>query len=639
MRPRLVAISGTAFGETLVGEDALTIGRDAANTIHLEDPSVSSRHCLVICEAGRFVLVDRDSTNGTYVNGKVARRVDLKHGDEIQVGHARFYFLIEEAGASPKPAVTIEDREDETLMSTETVQLDPGNSAYLRSQLGSEDTATLRRHAKDMSVLLKLNAEIHNIADSENLQEVLLQRIFETVPAENGVILLGSTVDQLVSGARLVREEGRSFYVSRTIVQQVMTSGCAVLQNDILSSGNASESLRSSGIRSVLCVPLTVATVRTGLMYLSSTNPKTPFDKHHLEIVVAIAGIGALALEHARYVDWLEIQNRQLSHEVSLGHGMVGENARMQKVYEAIALIAPTDSPALVLGESGTGKELAARAIHNNSLRRNGPFIAVNCGAVVDTLFASQLFGYVRGAFTGADRDHKGLVEDADGGTLFLDELGDLPLHCQAAMLRVLEESKVQRVGSSREIAVNVRLISATNRSLPEEIKKGSFRSDLYFRMGLPVELPPLRDRLDDIPLLVGFFLQKYKNQTQRDLGPTHPDTIRALQQYSWPGNVRELGRAIRWAVVFGRSDRIRPEDLPPEILSKDGLQQTALPKLEDALQSYEKQLISRALHETRGNVVEAASLLDRAPNYLQRRISQLNLRHELGKIRGEPHP
>jgi transcriptional regulator with PAS, ATPase and Fis domain len=355
-------------------------------------------------------------------------------------------------------------------------------------------------------------------------------------------------------------------------------------------------------------------------------------------MVVAIAGIGALALEHARYVDWLEVENRQLSHEINLGHGMVGENAKMKKVYEAIALIAPTDSPALVLGESGTGKELAARAIHNNSPRRNGPFVAVNCGAVVDTLFASQLFGYVRGAFTGADRDHKGLVEDADGGTLFLDELGDLPLHCQAALLRVLEEGKVQRVGSSREIAVNIRLISATNRSLTEEIKKERFRADLYFRMGLPVELPPLRDRLDDIPLLVGFFLQKFKSHTQRELGPTHPDTIRILQQYSWPGNVRELGRAIRWAVVFGKSDRIRPEDLPPEIVRKDSRPQSGVPKLEDALQSYEKELIRRALQETRGNVVEAATLLDRAPNYLQRRISQLDLRQELDKIRGDQH-
>src|SRR5262249_5104403 len=163
------------------------------------------------------------------------------------VGHARFYFLTEEAGATPKAPVTIADRDDEVLMSTETLHLDPGNSPYLQAQVGAEDPATLRRHAKDMSVLLRLNAEIHDIADSDALQAVLLQRVFESVPAENGVILLGNTVEQLVSGARLVREEGRPFYLSKTIVQQGMSSGRAVLQNDILAAGNASESLRTSG--------------------------------------------------------------------------------------------------------------------------------------------------------------------------------------------------------------------------------------------------------------------------------------------------------------------------------------------------------------------------------------------------------
>jgi transcriptional regulator with GAF, ATPase, and Fis domain len=486
-----------------------------------------------------------------------------------------------------------------------------------------------------MGVLLRLSAELHNIPDSEGLQNSLLERIFETIPAENGVILLGNTLDQLVSGASRTQGATPSLYISRTVLQEVMTSGHAVLRNDLFAASDVSESLRQAGLRSVLCVPLTVMNIRTGALYLSTTNPRTPFDEQHLEMLVAVGGIGALALEHARYVDWLESENQQLLHEVNLQHGMVGENLRMKKVYESIALIAPTDSPALVLGESGTGKELVARAIHSNSSRRNGPFVAVNCGAVVDTLFSSQLFGYVRGAFTGADRDHKGFIEDADGGTLFLDELGDLPLHCQAALLRVLDEGMVQRVGSSREIPVNVRLVSATNRSLTEEIRKGTFRSDLYFRMGLPIELPALRDRSDDIPLLVDFFLQKYKSQTQRELGSTHPDTIRTLREYAWPGNVRELGRAIRWAVVFGKSNRLRPEDLPPEVLRAGASPSSAVPKLEDALQSHERQIIRRALEETRGNVVEAARLLDRAPNYLQRRISQLNLRQELDRIRG----
>jgi len=636
MRPRLVSLFGTHPAEVALSDVELTIGRDVSNSIHLEDPAVSSRHCVIAYDGRQYILKDRGSTNGTFVNGKAAAQVGLKHGDEIQVGHMRFHFLVEEGNVPPTPAVTIEESDAETLISTETVHLDPLNSAYLRRNLGLVDTPALKRTTRDMGVLLRLNAELNNIPDSEGVQNALLERIFETVPAESAVVLLGNSIEQLVTGANRLREPARSVYVPKMILHEVMTTGRAVLRNDLLAAGDVSETLRQAGLRSVLCVPLTVMNIRTGALCLSTTNPKTPFDEQHLEMMVAVAGIGALALEHARYVEWLEAENQQLLHQVNLQHGMVGENPRMKKVYEALSLIAPTDSPALVLGESGTGKELAARAIHNNSTRRNGPFIAVNCGAVIDTLFSSQLFGYVRGAFTGADRDHKGFIEEADGGTLFLDELGDLPIHCQAALLRVLDEGKVQRVGSSREIPVNVRLVSATNRSLAEEIRKGNFRSDLFFRMGLPIELPPLRERLDDIPLLVSFFLQKYKSQTQRELGSTHPEAIRALQEYSWPGNVRELGSAIRWAVVFGKSSRLRPEDMPPEILRK-GDNTSTVPKLEDALQSHEKQIIRRALTETRGNVVEAARLLDRAPNYLQRRISQLDLRPELDRIRGNP--
>lgn len=636
MRPRLVAVSGNMPAEICLSSTGLTIGRDATNTLRLEDPAVSARHCCIDHQEGEFILTDRDSMNGTFVNRKPAARTILKNGDEIQVGHTRFRFLV----TDDTPAlshVSIGDIDEGVLLSSATTHLNPADSAYLRAQFRDEDTALLRRRAKDMSVLVKLSIELHDLSDADDLQEMLLQRIFERIPAEDGMIALGSSVDQLVPAAERSTQPGHSIYVSRKIVEQTLTSGQAVLRNDLLAAADTSDTIQSAGLRSVMCVPLSVMNVKTGVVYLSTRNPATPFDAQHLELVTAIAGIGALALEHMRYVDWLETENRQLTHQVNLSHGMVGAHVKMKKVYEDIALIAPTNSPVLLLGESGTGKELAARAIHNNSKRRNGPFIAVNCGAIVETLFQSQLFGYVRGAFTGADRDQKGFIEEADGGTLFLDELGELPLHCQAALLRVLDEGMVQRVGSSREVPVDIRLISATNRNLTEEIQRGNFREDLFYRMGLPIVLPPLRERVDDIPLLVGFFLQKYKNQTQRELGPTHPETIRILQQYAWPGNVRELGRAIQWAVVFGKSDRIRPEDLPASILKSGTPVSPSVPRLEDALQSYEKELITKALEETRGNVVEAASLLDRAPNYLQRRISQLRLRKELDRIRAKP--
>lgn len=628
MKPRLARVLGTAPEEVLLTSNELTIGRDSSSSVQLQDPTVSSHHCRIERDHDSFILVDRDSTNGTFINGKSVSRARLKHGDEILVGSTKFYFLLDDV-PPPSTEIRIEEPAEDFVVSSDTTQLNPADLAD-------------HRFSQYLSVLLKLSTEINHIDAPEKLQEVLLERIFQLVPVEEGVILLGSNLSQLFLGSNVQRRRVPALErirVSRTIVERVFLSAESVLRNDLLAgapSDTISESIIASGIHSIMCVPLTVMKTAIGVIYLTTRNPATPFDETHLQLTTAIAGIAAIALEHARYMEWLERENRQLTHEVNLRHEMIGDSAKMKKVYESIALVAPTDSPVLILGESGTGKELAAHAVHTNSTRRNGPFVAVNCGAITETLFASALFGHIKGSFTGADRDQKGFIEEADGGTLFLDELGDLPLHCQAALLRVLDQQQVHRVGAARPVSVDIRLISATNRSPKEEIEGGRFRADLYYRMGLPLELPPLRERLEDVPALVKFFIQKYKQNTQREIGPTPPNTIRVLQEYHWPGNVRELAGAVRWAVVFGKSDRIRPEDLPPDILKKAAPAGASIGKLDEAMESFERHFILKALQETGGNVVEAAALLDRAPNYLQRRISQLELRDELEKIRGQ---
>jgi transcriptional regulator with GAF, ATPase, and Fis domain len=621
MKPRLVRLSGNAPEEVLLSSTEVRIGRDLSNDIRLEDPTVSSHHCCIRWDDGEYVLIDLNSMNGSFVNGKAANQAHLEHGDEIVVGSTRFCFLLDDVRPSFREIRFEEDAD--ALISTDT------------TRLRVEDLVN-HRTTRNMGVLLQLSTEISQIDSSDSLQAMLLDRLFKIVPAEQGVILLGADISQLFVGTpaqyqRLNSQE--QIRLSRTLVEQVFTSRESLLRNDLLAN-TPTESIVASGIHSALCVPLLVMNNVIGVLYLTTTSAETPFDKTHLQLTTAIAGIAALALEHVRYVEWLETENRQLAHEINLLHDMIGDTPVMKKLYEAISLVAPTDSPVLLLGESGTGKELAAHAIHNNSNRRNGPFIAVNCGSITETLFASALFGHVKGAFTGAERDQKGFIEEADGGTLFLDELGDLPLHCQAALLRVLEDQQVRRVGSARPIRVDIRLISATNLQLKEQIQGGKFRADLYFRMGLPLEMPPLRDRLEDIPSLVKFFIQKYKHSAQREIGPTPPNTIRALQEYAWPGNVRELASAIRWAVVFGKSDRIRPEDLPPDVLKRGTSSAARVGRLDEAIESFERQFILKALEETKGNVVEAADLLARAPNYLQRRISQLQLREELERIR-----
>jgi two-component system, NtrC family, response regulator HydG len=622
MKPRLTRLSQNQPEDVLLSANDLTIGRDSSSGLRLDDPTVSAHHCRIERDNDDFVVVDRDSTNGTFVNGRAVSRVRLQEGDEILIGSTRFQFMINDEPLTPR-GIRIEEFSGTDIESGDTTRLSPADSMNLRL-------------AQHITVLLQLSTEINQIDESQKLQESLLERIFDVVPAEDGVILLGTDIRNLFASYPIQRQRGHSskeIRVSRTIVEHVFSSGESMLRND-LDVTASTESIAAAGIHSVLCVPLTVRNTPIGVLYLTTRNPMETFDRPHLQLVTAIAGIAAVALEHARYVEWLENQNRQLAHEISIRHDMIGASPKMKKVYEAISLLAPTDSPVLILGESGTGKELAARAIHNNSARRNGPFVAVNCGAITETLFASALFGHVKGAFTGADRDQKGFIEEADGGTLFLDELADLPLHCQAALLRVLEDQRIRRVGSMREISVDIRLVSATNRSLKDQIQGGKFRSDLYYRMGLPLEMPPLRERIDDIPALVSFFIQKHKHSTHREIGATPPNTMRVLQEYSWPGNVRELSGVIRWAVVFGKSDRIRVEDLPQEISQRKTGGASPVTRLDEAMESFERQFILRALQETRGNVVEAAALLARAPNYLQRRISQLDLREELDKIR-----
>jgi two-component system response regulator HydG len=631
MKPRLL---GTA-GEFELGPKGATIGRDKSNTIRVDDPLVSSFHCRIERYSDEFTLVDCNSTNGTYVKGRLVEKVPLTDGDDIRIGQTDFLFALHDApyALPPVSRIRLEDADENVR---ETVRLDPSDSSFLKSpeEVGR---AQLDRLSQGVSVLFRLAAEINEAADSSTLQELLLQRIFELIPADNGAIVVTSAKNELILSSAVLRQrlpDNKSLSVSRSIAQTVMESGESILRNHLLEDESLAESLKNAQVCSVLCVPLTVMGAKVGVLYLNTTISRQEFNEWHLELATAIAGIAGIALEHLRYVEWLEAQNEQLKHEIAIRHDMIGKSPKMLQVFEDIARVAPGDARVLILGESGTGKELAARAIHNNSGRRTKPFVAVNCGQIHESLFASELFGHVKGAFTGADADRKGFVEEAHEGTLFLDEIGTLPTHLQPALLRVIEEGMVYRLGSTKPRKVDVRLISATNRSLKSEAEAGRFRADLFFRLGVSIDMPPLRERLEDIPLLVRFFLDKHRRLAERELGATPPETLHVLRAYPWPGNVRELEVAIQSAIMFGKSNRIRPEDLPKDLLNRAAAVAKPLRRLDDAKEQYERQLILRALEESRGVVSEAALLLDRVPTYLQRRISQLGLRDELKRIR-----
>ncbi|MCA1849973.1 MAG: sigma-54 dependent transcriptional regulator, partial [Acidobacteria bacterium] len=302
----------------------------------------------------------------------------------------------------------------------------------------------------------------------------------------------------------------------------------------------------------------------------------------------------------------------------------------MQAVYQMIETVAAVQSTVLITGESGTGKELVARAIHNLSPRADRPFVSINCGAFTETLLESELFGYVRGAFTGATTNRKGLFEAADKGTIFLDEIGEMSPAMQVKLLRVLQERKVRPVGAHDETTVDSRVIAATNRDLTAMVKQGSFREDLFYRISvIPIELPPLREKREDIRELVEHFVQKFSAQAGRTLSVSEK-AMELLERYSWPGNVRELEHTIERAVALERSDTIQPEGLPPQITNYDPARVASafdLPEdginLAAHLEQLEKTYILEALRRTGGNQTRAAEIL---------RLSVRSLRHLLDK-------
>jgi Nif-specific regulatory protein len=368
-----------------------------------------------------------------------------------------------------------------------------------------------------------------------------------------------------------------------------------------------------------------------GVLYLASNEPDVHFDSDHLQLASTIAAIAAVAIENARHIEWLESENKRLIADAGIEHSMVGESSRMRQVYQLIAKVAPTDSSVLISGESGTGKELVARAIHQNSKRSGMPFIAVNCAALTETLLESELFGHEKGAFTGALAQRKGRLEIADGGTLFLDEIGELSAPLQVKLLRVLQEREFERVGGTRTIKVDIRLLTATNRNLEDLIAQSLFRQDLFYRLSvLKLEMPPLRERQDDIPLLAKYFAVRYGEKCNRRITGISPEAQKRLLSYDWPGNVRELENAIERAVVLGTTDVILPEDLPEVILETETRTMPAPTKYHEAVAETKKQVILQAMDQVKGNYTDAAKLLGVHPNYLHRLITNLNLREHL---------
>jgi Nif-specific regulatory protein len=404
--PKIIAIAGPLKGSIVeLGETNVTVGRDVSNTLHLDDKMVSRCHCTVQREKGLYKITDLESHNGTLINGIPIKEQVLKHGDRLQIGNNFFLFLLfENKDAANSNTILFEEG---------TVQ----NSATIKLSL--EDV--LYSMASDLNLLLRTSQTISTATSLKALERQLLEGILDAIPAERGAILLvDDPAEEPISIFALDKLLGPTLpvHISRTVVRNVLTQGGALLSNNVSETDlvNQAKSLVAAQTRSLLCVPVMLQKKAIGVIYLETTESGVSFSEDHLKIVTALTSFASGALKTLQHMEWLETENKRLLDDIRLEHNMIGESAQMREVYQFISKVGPTDSTVLIRGESGTGKELVARAIHQSSHRAAKPFVAINCAALTESLLESELFGYEKGAFTGAYAQKKGKLELADGG-------------------------------------------------------------------------------------------------------------------------------------------------------------------------------------------------------------------------------
>jgi len=606
--PCLDVLAGHLAGETIaLVASEVTVGRDGGNGIVLNDGALSRQHCAFRRDMnGVWWVADLGSRNGTFVNDAAVAEQRLESGDRVRVG--KNVFLFRRGASLPVLAET-----DALFGAGDgTVILHRKDARYLRER----PLPVTARTVEHLDILNRFSREVATHRTREALVECVLTTAKRATLADRAVFWRA--------------DDEPATALSRTTLNRVLEEGVAVLSNNITNDEtlNSAESLVALLVRCVMAVPVALHDRLFGVLHVDASRPGVQFAPDQLELITAIGSIAAVALDNVDHLAQLQDENELLREELNIQFDMVGQAASMQPVYQFISRVAPRDATVLVWGESGTGKELVARAIHRNSPRADKPFVAINCAAITETLLESELFGHEKGAFTGAVAQKRGKLEVAEGGTVFLDEIGELAPTLQAKLLRVLQEREFERVGGTKVMKANIRVVAATNRNLLEMSKQRAFREDLYYRLNVvSIKLPALRERREDIPALAQFFAQRASEKVGRRLDGISGKARSYLIQYDWPGNVRELENTMERAVVLGMADTIQPEDLPDIILDGPGPAEEPASSLHAAVRDAKQRAVIQALSET-GNVhTEAAKILGIHPVHLSRLLKTLGIK------------
>ena len=615
---RLVVVNGRDAGSIFdLPEGEYVVGRGLRCDVRIADESVSRRHALLTVAEDGVTLLDLESHNGSCIGGQRVTSGQVVEGDELRFGDSRL--VLERSTAST---------------ATVSVQI-VGSDSEPGSDVVEPPTAapgpSLPTDSHRLATLYEVGNTINSSVGVPSLLDRVLAALFAVVPAERGAIMLRDPEERRWTAAAVHTREPAAgddqIAVSRAIMEEAFAAGGPILSPDATADARfgPSDSIEALAIRSAICCPLVLRGERLGVLHLDTRREAGAFSADDVRLAGAIANQAAIAIANARLHETLRHENITLRRALGSRHCIVGGSRAMRAVMDVVRRVSQTDATVLLRGESGTGKEVAARTIHALSGRRGGTFVCVNCAAVPETLLESELFGHEKGAFTGAVERRIGRFEQADGGTIFLDEVGEMSRGTQAKILRVLQEREFQRVGGTKPLRVDVRLVASTNRDLEAAIEDKAFREDLYYRLKvIEVVLPPLRERLDDVAELCEHFLSQIAREMGRPAPAVSAEALAALRAYPWPGNVRELRNVLERAMVLGIGKRLLPRHLPREV-RRGYVAAGALPD-DLSLADMERRHVGDVLALCGWNKTRAASLLRISRPRLDRKIHEYGL-------------
>ncbi|MFW5921115.1 MAG: sigma 54-interacting transcriptional regulator [Polyangiales bacterium] len=572
-----------------------SIGRAGGNDVQVDDKSVADYHAQIVFDGRDFNLSEVDRAGDIHVNGKRKRRGKVFHNDRIALGDGveLVFSLFDDGIAEDEGGEPQEDR-------------------------GAELHGMMR--------LSEFNQKLLGIRAVPEQLEALLDAVIEVTHADKGFVILIKDGDPEVSVARNLEQKNLPDavrHLSDSIISKVIETRKPLIVSDALHDTmfKAAESVMNLELSSVMCAPLMAQGQLLGLIYVGNDNVVNLFEESMLDMLTIFAGQASLILQNAILLDQLTTDRDRMAEELEdkkFGD-IIGSCPGLVEVYKKVEKVAATDISVLITGETGTGKELIAREIHRRSSRRDEAFVVVNCGAIPENLMESELFGHVRGAFTGAVATRPGKFQQADGGTLFLDEIGEMPLNLQVKLLRALQEKAVTKIGDTKLERVDIRVITATNRDLEKEIEGGNFREDLFYRLNVVnLHLPPLRERGEDIVVIAKYLLDKYARELGAKVKGFTPNAITAMRKHDWPGNVRQLENRIKKAVVLADKTLVGPEDLD---LSPDAL--APIVPLNQAREEFTRRYIMEVLERNGGNRTKTARDLGVDPRTIFRYLER----------------